>query len=427
VPDIPVTPNFARFKEGVASGQRYLLFEGSSGSSKTISILQGAVEWCLTHPGKTWTTYRNDRATCHDSVVKDFKFVLGEQFGIWNLGKWNVQNLEYEFPNGSKLQFRGANDPAKLHGPRRDVAHFNEVMEIDKEAFDQVDGRTSEFIVCDWNPSFNHHWVFDSIIGSGEEFYTHSTFEDNPFLAEASRRVIYSWKPTQENKHKGTADEWKWSVYGLGKRGRREGAIFKAWDITDDFPNPMDCQRHGYGLDYGFSLDPTALVECALFQDRLYLRQRLYEKELIAQANPLDPTTASIEGRLRELGIPEHARIHVESARPEINRALQKSGFKMIPTIKSPDSILAGIDRLRTFPIFIHRNSQDCQREFEGYAWDKNASGEYLDRPIDRDNHLIDAARYWALGELNPDRSLYSPRRGKRRSRKAKSNLKVWR
>lgn len=97
-----------------------------------------------------------------------------------------------------------------------------------------------------------------------------------------------------------------------------------------------------------------------------------------------------------------------------------------MPTIKGPDSILAGIDRLRTFPIFIHRNSQNAQREFEGYTWDKNASGEFLDRPIDRDNHLIDAARYWALGELHPERSLYSPK-GKAKSRRAKSNLKRWR
>lgn len=424
--DIPVTPNYERFKRGLESGKRYLLFEGSSGSSKTISIIQGGIEYCLTNPNKVWTTFRNDRATCHDSAVKDFKFILGQQFGIWNLGKWNVQNLEYEFPNGSKYQFRGANDAAKLHGPRRDVAHFNEVMEIDKEAFDQVDGRTADFIVCDWNPSFNHHWIFDRIMGSGREFYVHSTFEDNPFLAEQARRVILSWEPTAENKAAGTADEWKWSVYGLGKRGRREGAIFKLWDITDDFPNPMDCQRHGYGLDYGFSLDPTALIECALFQDRLYLRERLYEKELVAQANPLDPQTPSIEGRLRELSIPEHARIHGESARPEINRALQKSGFKIVPTIKSADSILAGIDRLRTFPIFIHRNSQNAQREFEGYTWDKNASGEFLDRPIDRDNHLIDAARYWALGEVHPERSLYS-QKGKAKSRRAKSNLKRWR
>jgi len=261
------------------------------------------------------------------------------------------------------------------------------------------------------------------VMGRDDCAHIHSTFRDNPMLPDKARLEILSMEPTPENVARGTADEWGWSVYGLGRRGRREGAIFKAWDITDDWPDRMLCQRWGFGIDYGFSLDPTAVIECALFQDRLYLRQHLYEKELVAQANPLDPTTPSIEGRLRDMGIPDHARIHAESARPEINRALQKSGFKVIPTRKSPDSVIAGIDRLRTYPIMIHRNSQDAQREFESYTWDKNSTGEYLDRPVDKDNHLVDAARYWALGELAPLRTS----RKRKRSHVAQSNLKQWR
>lgn len=425
MPEIPVTKNYAQLKKGIESGQRYLLFEGSSGSSKTFSIMQGAVEYCLSNAGKVWTTFRNDRATCHDSVVKDFKIVMSEQFGIWGMGAWNVQNLEYTFRNGSKLQFRGANDPAKLHGPRRTVAHFNEVMEINKDAFDQVDARSSEFVVCDWNPSLNHHWIFDTIIGSGQEFYTHSTFRDNPFQPEASKRAILSWEPTAENKKRGTADDWKWTVYGLGKRGRKEGAIFKVWDVTDDWPNRFNCQRWGYGLDYGFSQDPTALVECALFQDTLYLREHLYKTGLVAQENPMEPSIPSIEGHLREMQVAPDSRIHDDNARPEITQALRNSGFKIISTKKGAGSVLAGIDRLRSLPIKVHRSSHNLQMEMESYSWDKNAQGEYLDVPEDKNNHLIDAARYWAMAELQP---LRKPRVGRKRPKaKAKSSLKQWR
>lgn len=423
--NIPVTSNYVALKEADAAGKFYKVLEGSSGSGKTFSILQYLIEKALTGKRRI-TAYRDDQSTCRDSIVTDFMIVMGEQFGIWKQANWNGSNFQYRFPNGSVFQFRGANSPAKLHGPRREISWGNEVIEISWEAHRQISLRTSEEMIYDFNPSLNYHWVFDKIMPRADCAHIHSTFRDNPMLPEKARIEIEAMEPTPENIAAGTADEWGWSVYGLGRRGRREGAIFKVWDITDDWPEPMMCQRHGFGLDYGFSLDPTALIECALFQDRLYLRERLYEKELIAQANPLDPETPSIEGRLRELGIPEHARIHGESARPEINRALQKSGFKIIPTVKSASSILAGIDRLRTYPIFIHRNSQNAQREFESYTWDKNASGEFLDRPVDKDNHLIDAARYWALGELNPQRSLHSPK-GKAKSRRAKSNLRTWR
>ncbi len=422
--NISVTRNYVEFKRSVDSGQRYLLFEGSSGSSKTISILQGAVEYCLNNPGKIWTTFRNDRATCHDSVVRDFKFVMVEQFKIWGAGKWNVQNLEYEFPNGSKIQFRGANDPAKLHGPRRAVAHLNEVMEINKDAFDQINARTSDFVVCDWNPSLNHHWVFERLLDSGKDYYVHSTFRDNPFQPEESKRAILSWEPTSENKKRGTADEWAWTVYGLGKRGRREGSIFKVWDLVEEWPERMMCQRWGFGLDYGFSQDPTALIECAIFQDELWLCEHLYETNLVAQSNPLDPSLKSIEGRLREAKIPQDARIHAENARPEINAALRASGYQMIPTKKTPDSILAGIDRLRSLPLRVHIGSQNLQNELESYCWARNSQGVWLDKPEDENNHLIDAARYWALAELKPLRKAATKRR---RGRVAKSSIGGWR
>lgn len=424
MPDIPVTKNYAALKAADAKGKFYKVLEGSSGSGKTYSIIQYLIEKALTGKRRI-SAFRNDQATCSDSIVADFMIVMAEQFGIWKQSAWNASKMNYTFANGSIWQFRGANTPAKLHGPRREISWENEVMEISWEAHRQISLRTSEEMICDFNPSLNYHWIFDRIMGRDDCAHIHSTFRDNPMLPDKARLEIAAMEPTPENILAGTADEWGWSVYGLGQRGRREGAIFKAWDITDEWPDPMLCQRHGYGIDYGFSLDPTAVVECALFQDYLYIRERLYEKELIAQANPMDPDTPSIEGRLREIGIAPHCRIHAESARPEINHALVKSGFKIIPTIKTADSVLAGIDRLRTYPIRIHRNSQNAQREFESYTWDKNAGGEFLERPIDRDNHLIDAARYWALGELHPQRSIYSKKAT--RSRKAKSNLREWR
>ena len=351
------------------------------------------------------------------------------QFSIWEEKCWNGSNLEYRFPNGSLYQFRGASEPAKLHGPRRHYAHLNEVMEISYDAYVQIAARTAKMMILDWNPSLNHHWLFDKVIGRDDVAYCHSTYKDNPFLPTPARKAIEAFEPTPYNIQQGTADAWSWTVYGLGKRGRKEGCIFKAWDVVDDFPDPSLCQRWGYGLDYGFSQDPTALVECAIFQDELYLREHLYETGLVAQRNELDPTIPSIEGRLASLGIPLNARVHDDNARPEITQALRNSGYKMISAKKGPGSIIAGIDRLRTYPIKVHRSSQNLQREFEAYSWAKTVRGEWLDTPEDKNNHLIDAARYWAMAEMEPLRKPRAEQRRKARrgGRQQSQGLQQWR
>lgn len=420
--EIPVTRNYVELKKADAAGKFYKVLEGSSGSGKTFSVLQYLIEKALIE--KTVITgFRHDQATCRDSIIADFTRVMGEQFGIWKQSCWNGSQFVYKFPNGSEFQFRGSSVPAKLHGPRRQIAWGNEAMEMSYEAHRQISMRTANEIIYDFNPSLNHHWLFDRILTRDDAAYIHSTFRDNPMLPPNAVAEIEALEPTPENKKRGTADEWAWTVYGEGKRGRREGAIFKAWDLVEDWPDQMLCQRWGFGLDFGFSQDPTALIECAIFQDELWLREHLYETGLVAQANPLDPSIKSIEGRMRESNIPEHARIHAENARPEINAALTASGYKIIPTKKTPDSILAGIDRLRSLPLKVDIRSQNLQMELESYCWDRNAQGVWLDRPEDKNNHLIDAARYWVLGEMRP---LRKPTKRKR-AKIAKSSLGKWR
>ena len=420
VKEIGVSKNYLELKRAIDAGKRFSLHEGSSGSSKTFSIIQGAIELLLKEKA-TWTTFRHDSSTCNDSVIADFKRIMQEHFELWDDKLWNGTNKEYKFPNGSVFQFRGANSPGKLHGPRRQYAHLNEVMEISYDAYVQIAARTAIMLVLDWNPSLNHHWVFDKVMKRDDVAYCHSTYKDNPFLPAPARAEIEAYEPTTYNVRMGTADEWSWTVYGLGKRGRKQGAIFKVWDVTDEFPTRDVCQRWGYGLDYGFSADPTALVECALFQDVLYMRECLYETGLVAQSNELDPSINSIEGRLSAIKMPPDARIHDDNARPEITQALRNSGFKMISTKKGPGSIIAGIDRLRTYPIRVHRNSQNLQMELEAYSWAKSASGEWLDYPEDKNNHLIDAARYWAMAEMTP---LRKPRADVRATARRKQQAK---
>jgi len=401
-----------------------VVLEGSARSTKTWSILQYLVRRCLEERLTVWC-YRHDGTTCESSVIPDFKAVLSDQYQLWSSDRWNGTAKRYAFDNGSTLSFGGSQDIEKLKGRQQDICWLNECMEITYEAWHQISIRTSRQRILDFNPSLAHHWVFERVLRRPEGVgYIHSTFRDNPFLSDGQRAEILKYEPTPANLSAGTADPWKWQVYGLGKRGRREGAIYRLWEVIDDHDWPAKhlCERHGYGLDFG-STHPTALVECELFQDRLYARELIYESGLIGQVSLSQPGIASIEGRMKELDIDRRAKIHADSARPELIRALCLAGWNVVATEKTPDSVMEGITRLQGVRILVTRSSQNLQRELEQYAWKRNrVTGVWLDEPEKENDDAMDALRYWALAELQPrDR-----RRKDDRPRTAVTRLRKW-
>jgi phage terminase large subunit len=380
------------------------VLEGSSRSSKTYSILQYLILQALQRPGLVVRSFRDDQTTCRKTVAADFQKIVLDQFPwLWLQGSWNKTDALFTYPNGSVHSFEGC-DPAKLHGMAQDIAHLNEVMEIGYESWAQIAARTRGLKILDYNPSATRHWVFDTVLTrTGEVFYHHSTFRDNPFLTSVQVAEILAWEPTPENIARGTANRWQWDVYGLGKRGRREGTIITNWEITDAFPERWVCSRWGFGLDFGFSADPSALIECAIFQDALYLSEWVYETGLVSNISQSNPSLPSLELRFRETELDKNAKVYADSARPDLIAGLSASGYNVIPTVKNKDSILDGLQRLQGIKIFVHRASQNIQRELENYTWRKERStGKQLDEPIDEWNHALDAVRYWALAELEP-------------------------
>jgi len=398
---------------GQSTRKRYGVLEGSSGSSKTISILQYLItHHLLQRSGLRVDCFRHDQATCNDSVIADFLFVMGpEGFDIWEDSRWHEQKKQYRFANGSQLRFRGCQKPGKLHGPRRDIAWLNEVTEISYESFRQINARTNDFILMDFNPSLSVHWVFERVLKQAAERvdYFHSTFRDNPFISAEARSDILSWQPTAANRKAGTADPWAWQVYGLGRRARREGAIFSNWRLCERALWPGTdrvFQRHGYGVDFGYSQDPTAVVDNFLFRDKLYLREIVYERGLITTVNRSNPDKPSLELRLREsqewgLFLPELEMVGDSAAAEDIDD-LQTSGFNISACEKGAGSIKYGIGLLKQFEILVHPDSMHVQEELENYAWKKLPDGTFSDVPEDRFNHAMDAARYWAMRNIRP-------------------------
>jgi phage terminase large subunit len=382
-----------------------IVLEGSTRSTKTYSIIQYIVMMCL-QSKIIARSFRSDQTVCRKTLVPDFLSILANNFPELGLDGWNKTEACYTFSNGSKYFFDGC-DPAKLHGMKQDIAHLNEVMEIEFASWNQIKIRTSGLKIFDYNPSLTHHWLFNTVMkrSEGKFNYIHSTYKDNPFLEDEQVAEIEAWEPTKENINQGTNDKWLWEVYGLGKRGRRKGTIYTRWEITEQWPERMACNRWGYGLDFGFSIDPTALIECCLFQDELYVRERIYETGLVATISESNPNFPSIERSMKELKVDKYAKIIADRARPDSIADLAGVGYNVIPYHQSTNAINPGIQRLQRFSIKVHIGSQNLQRELENYTWKIDPKTEEVtDIPIDKFNHALDAIRYWGMENLEPVR-----------------------
>jgi phage terminase large subunit len=400
----------------------WALLEGSSRSGKTWAILTFLICLCL-RPDLiekkqiSVKCYRNDGTTCRDTIVKDFIEIMNNIFGGENdkgewvslfakAGRFNQTTMEYTFTNGSTLSFHGAQNPQKIQGKKATISWLNEAMEIQYDSQVQISIRTEFLMIADWNPSETDHWLFDKIMKNDAIYaYCHSTFHDNiENLTPQIIAEIKKFEPTDENIRLGTADRQKWLVYGEGKRGIRENLIFERWrwSVIDDaqFPDQRVCQRYGIGFDFGHSVDPTAVVLCALCNDCIYIKQLIYERGLTAGRSYDNPDYPSIVGHLSDLNIDKSIRIHADKSASEPITQIRLAGFNIAGTDKPKGSILAGIDILKQFRICICRSSIETQKEFENYSYIKKSNGEITADPEDKNNHAIDAIRYWALDEL---------------------------
>lgn len=382
---------------------RYVVLEGGARSGKTQAVCEYLASVLWQWPGCAAGCFRQDATRHRDGAMRDFRAVL-QRMGMADAVAEHRTGLAFEFPNGATLSFRGTQDAMRLHGPAWDVAWFNEAMEVSRSAFDQIDQRTRHAVLIDFNPSLTRHWTFDALqkMGAPRVEWVRSTFRDNPHLEPGIVEKIAGYEPTEENAARGTADRWLWEVYGLGVRGRREGLVFPKWSMVREWPERHACRAWGYGLDFGFAADPCALVECALHNAGLYVRQRVYETGLIVGRCADRPSVPSLVGAMEELQIDRHARIHADCAAAESIRVLALAGWNAVPSVKKAtvDGTLHGLDRVRSFPLFVHEESVDVQRELENYAWARDrSSGAWLARPADSWNHAMDAIRYWATAE----------------------------
>jgi phage terminase large subunit len=371
-------PNFV-FLEKSIKDKRIIALQGGTRSGKTYSALQWLIRLCLKHQGMTISIVRKTLPALKSSAMRDFIEILNS-IGYYNEADHNKSENTYQL-NKNLIEFFSVDDASKIRGRKRDILFCNEANELELEDWRQLLLRTTGKVIIDYNPSDFEHWIYDQVLTRDDCGLIITTYKDNPHLPDALKKEIESLEQ---------ADPEYWKIFGLGERGQLMGLVFNNW--TNQLTVPDNANFVGYGLDWGFSADPTALVSVWKYEQELYIREELYERGL---------TNQDIAERLKDMGI-ARKEIYADSAEPKSIEEVYRLGFNIKPTQKGKDSIINSIDILRRYRLNLIGNN--LQKEFRTYKWKTDKVGKIVNEPVDFNNHLIDATRYLALMKLQEHR-----------------------
>ena len=348
--------------------KRIRIVPGGTSASKTISILMWLIDYCQSHEGKLVSVVSESFPHLSRGAIRDFLNIM-EDRNYFKDNLWNKSSYTYFFETGSKLEFFSADQPGKVRGPRRDVLFINEANNIPYETFDQLEVRTKEIIWIDYNPT-NEFWVYSEVIPRIDHDFLTLTYKDNEAL---DKNIVQSIESHKNNK------QW-WLVYGEGKLGEVEGKIFTGWQIIDEIPHEARLER--YGLDFGYSNDPTAIVAIYYYNGGYILDEITYQKGL---------SNKQIADILNN--VPK-ALVMADSAEPKSIDELMLYGINVLATIKGQGSVNQGIQYVQDQKISITKRSVNGIKEYRNYMWETDRDGKIINQPIDLWNHFMDATRY---------------------------------
>lgn len=347
----------------------YLIQQGGTSSGKTFNILLALFEYCLMNEQALIVSIVAETfPVLKKGAIRDFDTILAMVH--YDGGK---NKSEYTYKIGkSTFEFFAVDNAGKAKSGKRDILFINECNHVDYEIVYQLALRTRQTVIYDYNPSaeFWLHTEFLPKKQPGEYLFKVTTYKDNPALEEKIVRDIEALPPDL------------YRIYGEGKLGQISGLIFDNFDIVDQWPD--NAKNTTYGLDFGFSRDPTAMVKVALYDNCVYVQELMYETGL---------TTDDIDNIMTELGVSKSVTIHADSSEPRLIHELYNKGWYIKGVTKGADSVRAGINKLKRFKICITRDSTNLIKEFRNYKW-KEKDGKSIGVPIDMWNHGVDALRY---------------------------------
>lgn len=364
--------------------ERTVVNQGGTSSGKTYSIMQLLFEMAMNESDLVITIVGQDIPNLKKGAYRDAKTILNRSpiLQAW-FPYLNESDRVIRCINGSVLEFTSFKDEQDAKSGKRDVLFINECDGIVYGIYWQLDMRTRRKVFLDYNPSARF-WVHDSVIGRDNVKLIISDHRCNPFLSKEEHEKI-------EN----IEDYELWKVYARGKTGKLKGLIFPEFCIVDRVPEVLDCKGNWYGLDFGFSNDPSALENLRLAHGELWIDELLFE------AGYDNPMIAKI---MKSNGITKRDVVIADCAEPKSIAEINSFGFRVEPSSKGADSVNNGLQILQRYKINVTRRSTGIIQEMKRYKWKVDKNGVMLNVPIDVWNHGIDAIRYVALKKLSARR-----------------------
>ena len=387
----PIFRTLELFDRNIDSTARVVVNQGGTSSGKTYSIMQVLFFLGIEDAGSIITVVGQDIPNLKVGAYRDAKTIIAESMALQaaypavNEGERIIRCI-----NGSLIEFKSYADEQDAKSGKRDYLFVNEANGIPYEVYWQLAIRTRKKIFIDYNPSARF-WVHDELIG-----------RKDVELLISDHRTNYTLTQEEHDRIEGIEDEELWKVYARGLTGKIAGLVLTNWDICDTLPPREEWKMSAYGLDFGFTNDPSALEHVVLAHGELYIDEVLYSTGL---------TNPDIAHRAQGNGIDGQQQIIADCAEPKSIRELQAHGLWVTASPKGHDSIVSGLDILRRYRLHVTRHSLGIISNLRSYQWGKDRDGNMTNQPEDRNNHGIDAIRYVALAKLSQHREVRGVRR----------------
>ncbi len=352
---------------------------GGTSASKTISILVWIIDYCQSNKNKKVDVMSESYPHLEDGAIKDFMAIMLDR-GYWKDDNWNKSKHLYRFETGTVLKFISVDKLGKAHGPRRDGLFVNEANNINFNIYDQLEVRTNEFIWLDWNPS-NEFWYYTEIEGNVDHDFLKLTYLD--CLNVLPESIL---KSIESKKHR---KNW-WKVYGLGELGETEGKIYKNWKIIETIPHEARLER--YGLDFGYSNDPTVIVAIYYYNGGYILDEITFLKGL---------SNKQIADIIKNQE--NNSLVIADSAEPKSIDEIKEHGINIVGAEKGKDSVNSGIQFVQDQKISMTQRSLNVIKEYRNYLWETDRDGKILNKPEHIFSHSMDAIRYGIASMIKPE------------------------
>lgn len=363
----------------LALKRRIKIIQGGTSASKTYSILAVLINKAVTIPSLEISVVAETIPHLRRGALKDFIKIL-KWTNRFNDKQFNKSLLTYEFKNGSIMEFFSADDSSKLRGARRDILYINECNNVTFDSYNELAIRTRKEVYLDFNPA-QEFWVHKELKNEPDSDFLILTYKDNEALDQSIITQI------EKNRDKAkTSSYWAnwWKVYGEGQLGMLEGVVFSNWKQIDTIPK--EAKLLGIGLDFGYTNDPTAIIEIYNYNGQRIVNELAYQTGL------LNSDIAKM--------LPKHVPVYADSSEPKSIDEIKRFGVTIKGVTKGKDSINYGIDVIQRNEYLVTSNSSNLIKELRSYIWDTDKQGNRLNKPIDFNNHAIDAFRYHEMETL---------------------------